>query len=271
MDQSDHRARKELPGMAVQPVAFAAGRWLLLLLPCAPYSARDPAQVHSLGVSLQRQRGVHAIGADRRGDFDTYPGVLAQTPAGVDVFSESAHGGEYLVLRWSGEETMAARRLEVAGHAAALAVARKLRSLLLAPQADALALEQGALDLLALRPGQAPARAPAGCPCMARVLERIAGEFAQPLSLEQLAAAEGMPVLRLLRDFKRATGMTPHAHIVETRVQAARVLLRQSGAPLADIALACGFAHQSHLGSALRAAVGLTPGQYRHLHGVGAA
>ncbi|NVI85250.1 AraC family transcriptional regulator, partial [Janthinobacterium sp. BJB401] len=227
MDQSDHRARKELPGMAVQPVAFAAGRWLLLLLPCAPYSARDPAQVHSLGVSLQRQRGVHAIGADRRGDFDTYPGVLAQTPAGVDVFSESAHGGEYLVLRWSGEETMAARRLEVAGHAAALAVARKLRSLLLAPQADALALEQGALDLLALRPGQAPARAPAGCPCMARVLERIAGEFAQPLSLEQLAAAEGMPVLRLLRDFKRATGMTPHAHIVETRVQAARVLLRQ--------------------------------------------
>lgn len=262
----------DLPGSAAPPVTFAVGRLRLLLLPFAPYSARDPAQVHTLGVSLQRQRGVHAIGSDRRVEFDTFPGVLAHTPAGVDVFSESAHGGEYLALRWHGVDgPVMARRLEVAGHVQALRVARTLRRLLLAPQADPLALEQGALDLLALDPAHAPARGPGKArvapPRMGRLLAQIASQYGQELSLQQLAASEGVPVLRLLRDFRLATGMTPHAYIVETRLQAARRMLCHSAAPLADIAAQCGFAHQSHLGSALRAALGMTPGQYRRLHG----
>ncbi|KHA75839.1 AraC family transcriptional regulator, partial [Janthinobacterium lividum] len=57
---------------------------------------------------------------------------------------------------------------------------------------------------------------------MARVLKLIACQFGQGLTLEQLAADDGLPVLRFLRDFSRATGMTPHAYIVETRMQAVR-------------------------------------------------
>ena len=75
------------------------GRLCLQLLPRAAYSARDPVQWQTLGVTLERQQGVHAIDSDHRVDFDTLPGVLAYTPVGVEVFSESASGGEYLLMR----------------------------------------------------------------------------------------------------------------------------------------------------------------------------
>jgi AraC-like DNA-binding protein len=251
-------------------VTHAAGGLCLQLLPNAPYSARDPVQSQSMGVSLQRQRGVHTIGSDRRVDFDTWPGVLACTPAGMDVFSESAQGGEYLVLRWRGAALsevpdQPVRRVEMAGHRQALALALRLRRLMLATQADPLALEHAALALLSLRQAcqETPRRTARAD--MARVLERIACQFGQGLTLEQLAADEGLPVLRFLRDFTRATGMTPHAYIVETRMQAARSMLLEVDRPLADIACASGFAHQSHMGSAMRAALGMTPTQYRLL------
>ncbi|MEX5612704.1 AraC family transcriptional regulator, partial [Pseudomonas protegens] len=100
------------------------GRLLLQLLPAAAYSARDPAQWQTLGVTLERQRGVHAIDSDRREDFDTWPGTLALTPAGIEVFSESAMGGEYLLLRWQGATPLVPgqRRMQSPGHARALAL-----------------------------------------------------------------------------------------------------------------------------------------------------
>lgn len=265
---------KESTGGAMPVVTHAAGGLCLQLLPGAPYSARDPVQSQSMGVTLQRQRGVHAIGSDRRVDFDTWPGVLACTPAGIDVFSESAQGGEYLVLRWRGaaltdapEANSLERRVETAGHRQALALALRLRRLMLDTQADPLALEHSALALLSLRPVCKEAPRDTARVDMARVLERIACQFGQGLTLEQLAADEGLPVLRFLRDFTQATGMTPHAYIVETRVQAARSMLLKADRPLADIACACGFAHQSHMGSVMRAALGMTPTQYRQLSG----
>lgn len=265
---------KEGTSGAMPVVTHAAGGLCLQLLPGAPYSAHDPVQSQSMGVSLQRQRGVHAIGSDRRVDFDTWPGVLACTPAGIDVFSESAQGGEYLVLRWRGavltdvpDADAKGRRMEMVGHRQALALALRLRRLMLATQTDPLALEHVAFSLLSLRPLCQEASRRTVRTDMARVLERIACQFGQGLTLEQLAADEGLPVLRFLRDFTQATGVTPHAYIVETRVQAARSMLQEVDRPLADIACACGFAHQSHMGSAMRAALGMTPSQYRHLLG----
>lgn len=260
-------------------LALFDGKLELQLLPPAPYSAADPVARPTMGVALQRQRGVHAIASSRRRDFDTWPGVLAYTPAGIDVFSESAGGGEYLLARWDpqldaerdrGQLNPAPQRLETASHGAALALGRHLRRLLLQPQRDRLALEQGALDLIGLRaPWPAALLRGSRRPrqsCV-RALEKIADEFDQPLTLAQLAAGEGLSALAFLRAFNAATGMTPHAFIVETRLQAARRMLARGALPLAQIALACGFSHQSHLGSAMRAALGLTPRQYRRLYG----
>lgn len=250
----------DLPGLEVQ------------LLGRSAYSSRDPARLHSLGIALERQQGVHAIASDRRIDFDTWPGTVAHTPPGVEVFSESATGGEYLVVRCTGAlweqccadgwpET-AARRTVATGQRAALQAAHQLRQLLLHPETDALALEQAALGFIALQCPVPPARTEALRPVYRPVLERMAAEFEQALTIGELAQMTGRTPLRFLREFTQLLGMTPHACLVEIRLQAARALMRAEANSLAGIAGACGFSHQSHMGAAFRKHLGLTPSQY---------
>jgi AraC family transcriptional regulator len=244
------------------------GRLFLQLLPRAAYSARDPVQWQTLGVTLERQQGVHAIDSDHRVDFDTLPGVLAYTPVGVDVFSESASGGEYLLMRL--EEPLADQhlpavdyRVQSSGNRRALMLGRELRRLLLAPQPDRLALEQRAVEFVGLMNPKASTARRATPRVFTQVLDQIAEQFHEPLTLEQLAATYGQNELRFLRDFTRAIGLTPHAYLVEVRLQAARRMIEHTDLSLADIALDAGFAHQSHMGSAFRKYLAMTPSQYR--------
>lgn len=255
----------------IQPSATDTPSVQIHLLGRAPYSSRDPVRMHALGIALQRQQGVHAIASDRREDFDTWPGTLSYTPPGVEVFSESATGGEYLVLRYAAHEADAPRppqRISQHGQRSALQIALHLRLLLLGPQPDALAIEQTALRFMACQEGSASkayARPGTG---YGRVLDRIAAEFERPLSIAALSSMVDTSPLRFLREFTRLTGMTPHAWITETRLQAARAMMRSADLPLAQIALDCGFNHQSHMGQLFRKHLGLTPGQYRQHHGL---
>jgi AraC-like DNA-binding protein len=253
-----------MPGVLSQHLLD--GKVCLQLLPRTAYSVCDPAQSLTLGVTLERQQGIHAIDSDRRVDFDTLPGVLAFTPVGVEVFSESANGGEYLLLRLDeqfADEMLPAisQRVESAGDRRALTLAREIRRLLLTPQPDLMALEQTALGLI----DQAPVRTQHGpdAKAFAPVLDQIAEQFHEPLTLDQLAATYGHNELRFLRDFTRVMGLTPHAYLVEVRLQAARRMIEHTDLPLASIALDSGFAHQSHMGSIFRKHLAMTPSQYR--------
>jgi len=244
------------------------GKITLQLLPRAAYSARDPARWRTLGITLERQQGVHAIDSDRRVDFDTLPGVLAYTPRGVEVFSESGSGGEYLLLQL--DDSFAEQhlppvnhRLQSAGNRQALRLAHEVRRLMLAAQVDRLALEQCALGFVDLT-GSDIAKPQRSRPkALIEVLDQIAEHFHEPLTLEQLAATYGQNELRLLRDFTRVIGLTPHAYLVEVRLQAARQMIERTDLPLSSIALDAGFAHQSHMGSAFRKHLAMTPSQYR--------
>jgi len=84
---------------------------------------------------------------------------------------------------------------------------------------------------------------------------------AAPLTLEDLARAGGLGRFQLLRAFSRATGLTPHAYLVQRRVDAARRLIA-GGVPLAEAALASGFCDQSHLTRVFTRKYGITPGAY---------
>jgi len=81
-------------------------------------------------------------------------------------------------------------------------------------------------------------------------------------SLADAARVAGLSEYALLRQFKRAFGITPHAFLTDCRVQRARNRLRR-GDPPGVVAAACGFCDQSHLNRAFKARVGVTPGQYR--------
>ena len=68
----------------------------------------------------------------------------------------------------------------------------------------------------------------------------------------------------LIRRFRAAHGVPPHAYLVQIRLLRARRLLAAGERPAA-VAAACGFADQSHLGRWFRRAYGLAPGAYRAL------
>ncbi|MGO4305432.1 AraC family ligand binding domain-containing protein [Cupriavidus sp. RAF12] len=84
----------------------------------------------------------------------------------------------------------------------------------------------------------------------------------QDVGLDDLAAVSGVDRFRLTRAFKAAFGIAPHAYLVQLRLARARHLLARGATP-ADVAVALGFADQSHLGRWFLRAYGLTPALYR--------
>jgi AraC-like DNA-binding protein len=135
--------------------------------------------------------------------------------------------------------------------------------------ADRLAAQAGLLDLLARwigrhaeDPGAAPrcGREPRA---VARALEFLAAHADQDPSLEDLARVSGLSAFHFLRVFRQATGLTPHAFVMQRRVRRAQELLRRGLAP-ARAAAESGFADQSHLTRQFKRLTGLTPAAYRN-------
>jgi AraC-like DNA-binding protein len=77
----------------------------------------------------------------------------------------------------------------------------------------------------------------------------------------ELEAATGLSRYALARHFRACLGTSPHRYLVMRRLDRARELVRQ-GVPLADAALACGFADQSHMTRQFKKGYGLSPGRF---------
>jgi AraC family transcriptional regulator len=86
---------------------------------------------------------------------------------------------------------------------------------------------------------------------------------AEDLALDELAALANLSAKHFARAFRRSTGMPPHRWLIERRIDRAKALLSTGDLSLAEIALACGFADQSHFTAMFRKAVGATPGSFR--------
>jgi AraC-like DNA-binding protein len=86
--------------------------------------------------------------------------------------------------------------------------------------------------------------------------------LASQLDLQRLADAARVTRFQVIRDFKKAIGLTPAAYIRDRRLRRASFLIEQ-GLGLAEAAIAAGFADQSHLSRTFRATRGMTPGMFR--------
>ena len=85
----------------------------------------------------------------------------------------------------------------------------------------------------------------------------------EPLSLTELAAVAGLSVSQFSRQFRVRTGLAPHRWLMGVRVDTAAQLLRSGTAPIAEVAVRCGFSHQEHLTRVMRARLGIAPGAVR--------
>ncbi|MCY7367966.1 MAG: helix-turn-helix transcriptional regulator [Chamaesiphon sp.] len=69
--------------------------------------------------------------------------------------------------------------------------------------------------------------------------------------------------LNFCRLFKRSMGMTPHAYLIQQRVERSKQLLKRGEGTLLDIAIDCGFANPSHFAKHFRRLTGISPKQFR--------
>lgn len=106
-------------------------------------------------------------------------------------------------------------------------------------------------------------------PCVVRrVREYIDHNIDQRIRVITLAKLANLSVCYFLRTFKQSVGVTPRDYLIRRRVERTMELL--SGTDM-EIALAVGFADQSHCARRFRQHVGTSPREYRRSlkgHGV---
>jgi AraC family transcriptional regulator len=91
------------------------------------------------------------------------------------------------------------------------------------------------------------------------LLDYINNHLDQNLGLEELAAIAQLSQYHFSRTFKRSTGMSPHQYVIQQRVERAKLLLREKKMSICEVAIACGFTHQSHLNRHFKRLTGVTP------------
>lgn len=90
--------------------------------------------------------------------------------------------------------------------------------------------------------------------------------FAEPLTVDDLAAAAGLSRAHFSREFRRAFGLAPHAYLLTRRLERAAALLRDTDNSVAQICLAVGLTSVGSFTSSFKRAFGATPTAYRAAH-----
>jgi len=96
-----------------------------------------------------------------------------------------------------------------------------------------------------------------------RAKEILASRLDEPIPLAELARACKLSPGHFARAFRQTTGQPPHRWLMEQRIEKAKQLLVDTTLSLAQIALTCGFADQSHFTRVFARLAHLSPGQWR--------
>jgi len=159
------------------------------------------------------------------------------------------------------------RMLECPGeihHArAGLLGARLHQELFTSDDLSQLDVEGVALQLLLAGEPAGRVRRRGAPPWVLRVGEQLREELATRFTLQAIARSVGRHPVQVSRQFHRHFGCTLSEYVRRVRVARAQELLRHNDRGISDIALACGFADQSHFTTAFRGLTRVPPRRYR--------
>jgi AraC family transcriptional regulator len=100
---------------------------------------------------------------------------------------------------------------------------------------------------------------------VSRAREILHDDPAAPVSLGSLARTVGVHPVTLARGFRRAYGCSVGEYLRRLRIVQAARRLEDSDLPLAEIAMAAGFADQSHFSNVFKRQTGFSPSVFRRL------
>ncbi|MFC3282655.1 helix-turn-helix domain-containing protein [Litchfieldella rifensis] len=142
----------------------------------------------------------------------------------------------------------------------------RMAACLLDPQRDLLDKQTEVVEYLSAlmhelagQPVQPIPKAPARLRELAVYLDDHAAE---EISLDELCDRSGYSPGHLIRAFKQHFGLTPHAYLINRRIQLGQSELKR-GTPIAEAALNAGFSDQPHFQRTFKRLVAATPNQYR--------
>ena len=102
-----------------------------------------------------------------------------------------------------------------------------------------------------------------------RAKDILANNLNGDVPLAEVARQCALSASHFTRAFRQSLGIAPHQWLLSIRVERAKEQLLNSDAPLADIAIDCGFADQSHFTRVFTKHVGSSPGEWRRHHVTG--
>jgi AraC-like DNA-binding protein len=106
---------------------------------------------------------------------------------------------------------------------------------------------------------------PGAYPRVARAVEHLRRNLGEPLRIEELARLAGMSTARFERVIKRIFHVTPVQLVTKARLEAAVQLLTGTGRSIAQVAQECGYSDHSAFCRHFKAAVEMTPSEFRKL------
>ena len=98
-----------------------------------------------------------------------------------------------------------------------------------------------------------------------QTLTYIEDHLSEDLSLSRIAALTGVSPSHFKTLFRESAGVPVHQYVIQRRIERAKDLLMQDKLSIAEIALAAGFSHQSHMARHMRRSVGLSPRAMKRL------
>ena len=96
-----------------------------------------------------------------------------------------------------------------------------------------------------------------------RARDVVDARYAEPLTVQDLAAAAHMSRAHFSREFRSAFGESPYSYLLTRRLERAAILLRTTQRPILDICLAVGLTSVGSFTSSFRRAFGTSPAAYR--------
>lgn len=97
---------------------------------------------------------------------------------------------------------------------------------------------------------------------LSEVKQYIDENYTNEISLDYITEEFNYNKFSLIRSFKKVFNLSPHAYIINKRINRSKILLLDNYS-MSEIAIQCGFYDQSHFIKTFKDYTGMTPEQYR--------